>query len=161
MTSFSVETARLRLRPYTVEAAEQVADGTPRRSDWSPGYPRADDRDVARLFLSSPPAEPLFGPLQILLADDEVVIGGIGFFGPPDETGTVEMGYGVAPEAEGCGYATEALRALLHHGFADARVRRVLADTAHDNVASQRVLEKAGLRRTSSDENLHYYAIEG
>ncbi|MER5549586.1 GNAT family N-acetyltransferase [Streptomyces sp. NPDC002589] len=53
------------------------------------------------------------------------------------------------------------MRALLHHGFADARVRRVLADTAHDNVASQRVLEKAGLRRTLSDEKLHYYAVEG
>ncbi len=156
-----METARLRLRPYTHEAAEQVAEGTPRCSGWSPGYPRADDRDVARLFLASPPVEPLFGPLQILLADDEMVIGGIGFFGPPDETGTVGLGYGVAPEAEGRGYATEALRALLHHGFADARVRRVLADTAHDNVASQRVLEKAGLRRISSDENLHYYTFEG
>ncbi len=156
-----METARLRLRPYTHEAAEQVAEGTPRCRGWSPGYPRADDRDVARLFLASPPVEPLFGPLQILLADDEMVIGGIGFFGPPDETGTVSLGYGVAPEAEGRGYATEALRALLHHGFADARVRRVLADTAHDNVASQRVLEKAGLRRISSDENLHYYTFEG
>lgn len=161
VTSFSMETGRLRLRPYTVEAAEQVADGTPRRSSWSRGYPRADDRDVARVFLSSPPTDPLFGPLQILLVDDEVVIGGIGFFGPPDETGTVGLGHGVAPEAEGHGYATEALRALLHHGFADARVRRVLADTAHDDVASQRVLEKVGLRRTFSDEKLHYHAIEG
>ncbi|MEU8034703.1 GNAT family N-acetyltransferase [Streptomyces sp. NPDC049099] len=80
---------------------------------------------------------------------------------PPDETGTAGLGYGVAPETEGRGYATKALRALVHHGFADARVRRVLAETAHDNVASQRVLEKAGLRRISSDENLHYHAIEG
>jgi RimJ/RimL family protein N-acetyltransferase len=32
-----------------------------------------------------------------------------------------------------------------------AAINRALADTAHDNPASQRVLEKAGLRRTSSD----------
>lgn len=86
--------------------------------------------------------------------------GGIGFFAPPDETGTVELSYGVAPEAEGRGYATEALRALLHHGLTDGRVVRALADTAHDNLASQRVLEKAGLHRTVSDENFHHDAIE-
>lgn len=69
--------------------------------------------------------------------------------------------YGVAPEAEGHGYATEALHALLYHGFAQARVRRVPADTAHNNVAAQRALKKVGLRRTFSHENLHCYAITG
>ncbi|MEU6228536.1 hypothetical protein [Streptomyces sp. NPDC047042] len=39
-------------------------------------------------------------------------------------------------------------------------MRRVRADTAHDSLASQRVLEKAGLHRTRSDENLHYYETE-
>ncbi|MEV6211629.1 GNAT family N-acetyltransferase [Kitasatospora sp. NPDC051914] len=161
MTPFSIETARLRLRPYTHEEAGRVAAGARRESHWSPGFPRPDDQDVARLHLATPPGQPLFGPLQIVLLSNDLVIGGIGFFGPPDEAGAVGLGYGVAPEVEGCGYATEALRALLHRGFAEGSVRRVLADTAHDNVASQRVLEKAGLRRISSDENLHYYAVEG
>ncbi|WP_354637382.1 GNAT family N-acetyltransferase [Kitasatospora camelliae] len=161
MTPFSIETARLRLRPYTLEEAGRVAAGDRREAHWSPGFPRPDDQDVARLHLATPPGEPLFGPLQITLLSNDLVIGGIGFFGPPDETGTVELGYGVAPEVEGCGYATEALRALLHRGFAGGGVRRARADTAHDNPASQRVLEKAGLRRVASDENLHHYAIEG
>ncbi|WP_035869677.1 GNAT family N-acetyltransferase [Kitasatospora cheerisanensis] len=159
---FGIETARLRLRPYThEEAALVLAAGTDRQEHWSPGFPRTDDQDVARMFLGLPAGEPLFGPLQIVLLSSDLVIGGIGFFGPPDETGTVGLGYGVAPETEGRGYATEALTALLHHGFADGRVRRALADTDHDNLGSQRVLEKAGLRRTSSDERLHYYCIEG
>lgn len=161
MTPFSIETARLRLRPYTPEEAGLVAAGTRRQNHWSPGFPRPDDQDIARLYLATSPGEPMFGPLQIVLLSNDLVIGGIGFFGPPDETGTVEVGYCVAPEVEGRGYATEALLALLHHGFTDGRVRQALADTARDNLASQRVLEKAGLRRKSSDENLHYYAIEG
>jgi RimJ/RimL family protein N-acetyltransferase len=66
----------------------------------------------------------------------------------------------VAPEVEGRGYATEAVRALIHHAFATGRVSQVLADTARDNLASHRVLEKAGLHRIRSDENLHYYQTE-
>ncbi|MEU5941850.1 hypothetical protein ABZ807_22300 [Micromonospora sp. NPDC047548] len=34
-----------------------------------------------------------------------LVTGGIGFFGPPDADGKVELGYGVAPKVKGCGYA--------------------------------------------------------
>ncbi|MGW4890935.1 GNAT family N-acetyltransferase [Kitasatospora sp. NPDC004240] len=159
MTSFSIDAARLRLRPYTPEEAGRVAAGTERAGDWSPGFPREDDRDVARMYLAAPDGEPLFGPLQIVLLGNDLVIGGIGFFGPPDEEGTVGLGYGVAPEVEGRGYATEALRALLQRGFATGRVRRAIADTDHDNLASQRVLEKAGLARVSSDERLHHYAL--
>ena len=113
--------------------------------------------DVARACLDAPTSEPLFRPQQIVLAS----IGGVGFLGPPDHQGTVSFGYGVAPEVEGRGYATEAVQALLHHAFATGRINRALADTAHDNPASQRVLEKAGLRRTSSDENLHHYQTKG
>ncbi|GAA3032577.1 hypothetical protein GCM10020229_50060 [Kitasatospora albolonga] len=161
MTDFSIETARLRLRPYTAEEAELVAGGGGRSPEWSAGYPREDDRDVARMFLGLPAGEPLYGPLQIVLLSTGQVIGGIGLFGPPDEeTGTVAFGYGVAPEAEGKGYTTEAVRALLDRAFAGGRARRAVADTTHDNLGSQRVLEKAGLRRTSSDETLHYYALE-
>jgi RimJ/RimL family protein N-acetyltransferase len=88
-----------------------------------------------------------------------LVVRGIGFFGPPDDHGTVEFGYGVVPEVEGRGYATEALQALLQYGFSTGRVRRAVADTTHENVGSQRVMEKAGLRQVRSDERLRYYEI--
>ncbi|WP_405008204.1 GNAT family N-acetyltransferase [Kitasatospora purpeofusca] len=159
--TFSIETDRLRLRPYTPEEAGRVAAGDRPDSGWSPGFPREDDRAVARMFLAAPRTEPLFEPQLIELLGTGAVIGGIGFFGPPDAEGTVGLGYGVAPETEGQGYATEALLALLRRGFAEGGVRRALADTTHDNAASQRVLEKAGLRRTSSDDSLHYYVLEG
>ena len=62
---------------------------------------------------------------------------------PPDE---VELGYRLRRSAWGKGYATEGSRALVQKGFAELGVRRVVASTMVVNVASRRVLEKAGLK---------------
>lgn len=59
--------------------------------------------------------------------------------------GGTELGYRLTPEAWGHGYATEGARALVHMGFADCGVERVVATTMTVNVASRRVLEKVGL----------------
>lgn len=156
----TLDTDRLTLLPLTRGEAERVVAGDRAGRRWSPGYPRDDDRDVARMYLGAPPAEPWFGPLQVVRRDTAEVIGGIGFFGPPTAAGTVSMGYGVVPEAEGHGFTTEAVRALILYAEGTGRVQRILADTAHDNLASQRVLEKAGFRSVGSDDEVRRYAIE-
>jgi RimJ/RimL family protein N-acetyltransferase len=61
----------------------------------------------------------------------------------PDE---VELGYRLRKSAWGQGYATEGSRALIDKGFAELGVQRVVASTMVVNVASRRVMEKAGLR---------------
>jgi RimJ/RimL family protein N-acetyltransferase len=61
----------------------------------------------------------------------------------PDE---VELGYRLRKSAWGQGYATEGSRALIHKGFAELGVQRVVAFTMVVNVASRRVMEKAGLK---------------
>ena len=61
----------------------------------------------------------------------------------PDE---IELGYRLLRSAWGKGYATEGSRALIQKGFAELGVRRVVASTMVVNVASRRVMEKAGLR---------------
>ncbi|GIL26936.1 hypothetical protein NUM_21900 [Actinocatenispora comari] len=38
-------------------------------------------------------------------------------------------------------------------------VGRVIADTTHDNVGSQRVLAKSGMRRHTTDDRLHHYEL--
>src|SRR5205823_1103155 len=60
----------------------------------------------------------------------------------PDE---VELGYRLRKAAWGQGYGTEASRALIRKGFTEFGVRRVVASTYADNIASRRVMEKAGL----------------
>jgi RimJ/RimL family protein N-acetyltransferase len=61
----------------------------------------------------------------------------------PDD---VELGYRLRKSAWGKGYATEGSRALIDKGFAETGVERVFATTMVVNVASRRVMEKAGLR---------------
>jgi RimJ/RimL family protein N-acetyltransferase len=70
---------------------------------------------------------------------------------PPASTGlgaaagVAELGYRILPEVWGRGYATEGARALIRHAFTDLGLTIVVATTMTMNVASRRVLEKAGL----------------
>lgn len=160
MAAAVVRTERLELRPLSREQAERILAGDRAGQHWSPGYPRQDDRDVARMAMRhDPSADPWFGPLQIVERETGLVVGALGCFGPPGADRTVELGYGVAPEVEGRGIATEALCALLDRVFGTGRVGRVIADTTHDNVGSQRVMEKCGMRRYTSDDRLHHYEL--
>lgn len=65
--------------------------------------------------------------------------------------GTAEIGYGIAEEYRGRGYATEAVKAVSARAFEYPAVTAVTAETAADNTASQRVLEKCGF--AASGEN--------
>jgi [ribosomal protein S5]-alanine N-acetyltransferase len=82
------------------------------------------------------------GAYYVLVADDGSVLGRFNLILGDD--GVADVGYRVAEGAAGRGVATTALRDLVriaatHHG-----VRRLRAATSHQNVASRRVLEKAG-----------------
>jgi RimJ/RimL family protein N-acetyltransferase len=78
--------------------------------------------------------------------------------GPPDEP---ELGYRLRRAAWGNGYASEGSRALVEKAFADLGARRVWAETMAVNVASRRVMEKAGLRYVRTFHQDWPYEIEG
>lgn len=59
----------------------------------------------------------------------------------------IETGYVLAPDAWGLGFATEGATALVDYAFDDLMLDRVIGVTHPDNVASQNVLQKAGLVR--------------
>ena len=64
-----------------------------------------------------------------------------------DPTGGVaEIGYTLAREHHGHGYASEAAAALAAVLFDEVGVGRVYGELAPENIASQRVLEAIGLR---------------
>jgi RimJ/RimL family protein N-acetyltransferase len=65
--------------------------------------------------------------------------------GPGTAGGEAELGYRLLPEIWGLGYATEGARALIGHAFTELDLARVVATTMTLNLASRRVLEKAGL----------------
>ena len=58
-----------------------------------------------------------------------------------------ELGFIVAPEHQGHGYATEASRPLLDFGFETLGLHRIVGRLEARNAASARVLEKLGMRR--------------
>jgi RimJ/RimL family protein N-acetyltransferase len=66
---------------------------------------------------------------------------------PPEGGGpeNVSLGYRLRRACWGRGYATEGARALIRKGFSELGVQRVYATTYEFNLASRRVMEKAGL----------------
>lgn len=76
-------------------------------------------------------------------------VGQLGTKGWPDKHGVIEIGYGLTPQAQGRGLATEAVGALLAYLEARPDVKTVTAQTLPSNLASQRVLTKLNFERTT------------
>ena len=63
-----------------------------------------------------------------------------------DDPTLVEIGWRLRRDAWGSGYATEAAAAIVHHGFAAARLPRIIADIHPDNAPSVGVASRIGFR---------------
>ena len=61
-----------------------------------------------------------------------------------DESGSAEIGYGIADDHQGCGYATEAVTAAVSWALKQEKINCVTAEVDKDNIASQSVLRKSG-----------------
>lgn len=75
--------------------------------------------------------------------------GDLCFKGLP-KNGQPEIGYGISPEFQGQGYATEAVRAACRWALAQPGVAAVEAETEPANAASQAVLRKVGFVPTGT-----------
>lgn len=149
--SFSpIRTARLCLRRSSSEDAETIAAyrSIPDIGRYQ-GWDRTDApflRHELDVMATRAPGEPGWVQLTVELLEGGTLIGDVGMSPADGEPGVLKVGYTIAPEHQGNGYATEAVRALISYGFSrlDADVVRIYADA--DNHASIRVAEKAGLR---------------
>jgi len=146
-----IRTARLNLVPVEPSDAQAALSGD-RRADWVSDYPTAGDLVIASLIANNVTVgADAYVPYKIILRASGQVIGGCGFMGPPDATGAVEIGYGLAPSQRGKGIATEAVGGLVGEAWKDSRVKVVFARTDQDNEPSQGVLRRAGFRQVDSD----------
>jgi len=57
------------------------------------------------------------------------------------------------------GYMTEALESMIQWCFQNNRVKSVVADTLKENISSQKVLEKIGMKRYKEDMECYWYKI--
>jgi RimJ/RimL family protein N-acetyltransferase len=85
--------------------------------------------------------------LTILDAATGEFAGDIGLYYMEPSTQQAMIGYGLVPEWRGRGYATRSVRLVADWAMRHVGVVRVIAGTAADNAASQRVLERAGFVR--------------
>lgn len=143
------------LRAVRVREVRALLDGRAvPGSRFHPDYPQPESLDAMAMLVGAHEAvtgtrlvrRPDWWIHQIVL--DAVVVGDIGFHGPPapEPPYGVEIGYVVVPGVRGRGVATRACGLLLQwawRGGADV----VQAETEPDNVASARVLAKNGFVR--------------
>jgi RimJ/RimL family protein N-acetyltransferase len=150
-------TERLRLRPRTMADLDACV-----AMDLDPEVHRF-------IYVDSPPERMEHrAQLHARIASGWPAAGGIwvvewqhapGFLGwcglfPLEDSGLIEIGYRYVRSAWGQGIATEAGRAVLDHGFRVLGLDPIVAVTHPANLASQRVLEKIGLKRRGAA--LHY-----
>jgi len=85
-------------------------------------------------------------------AKDKMLIGSGGYKGKADESGMVEIGYGIAPEYRNRGLATEAAQGLVDYAFSQPKIEVIDAHTLAEVNPSTKVLERIGMKNI---ETLH------
>lgn len=141
-------TERLVLRALTVDDTSDffALNSNPEVMKYT-GEPLLKSLDEARDALANYPDFKTVGYGRwgcVLKAEQRV----IGFCGLKylDDLNEVDVGYRFLPEHWGQGLATEACHASVKFGFEVLKLNRVIGMTMPENVASQRVLEKVGLK---------------
>jgi RimJ/RimL family protein N-acetyltransferase len=76
-------------------------------------------------------------------------------------TPTVEVGWRLAAEYWGHGYATEGARAALEFGFTELKLSEIVSFTVPANVRSRRVMERLGMTHDPGDDFDHPGLADG
>ncbi|HET9429376.1 MAG TPA: GNAT family N-acetyltransferase [Allosphingosinicella sp.] len=147
-----LETARLRLRPYRAGDLEAQAAilADPQVTRYLGGTPLSRE-DAWRRLLCGPSLWTLlgYGYWAVERLEGGSMIGFMGFADfkrdmAPSIDGLPEMGWIFAPEAQGQGYCTEAVRAGLAWADETLKGEKIVAIINPDNLPSIRVAERCG-----------------
>ncbi len=164
--AFPILTARLRLRPLKRDDLDALAEVYlhPQVQRWIGRHTREDVECELGLQLQHQSA---LGWSLWAVEDRETdrMIGDCGLQPLEHHGPEVELGYDLHPDAWGRGLATEAARAVMEQAFGPLHIDRVVAVVKPDHLASQRVLEKAGLKRAGTrlayGESMLIYEVRG
>jgi RimJ/RimL family protein N-acetyltransferase len=170
-----LETPRLLIRPFVMEDLQDVHQlldvdlaevqlGTDKyetlneRTEWLQ-WAALNHTQLAKLY------QPPYGDRAVVLKSTGKLIGACGYvpclmpfeqlpgFDGYLETQaeglyTTEFGlfYAISPTHQRQGFAIEAAQALIEYAFKELRLKRVIATTTYDNLGSQGVMRKLGMR---------------
>lgn len=150
-----LRTARLFLEPISEAVACAIAEGEVAGLEPAEGWPQPGTVNGVRLALEHG------HPAGWLVRRSGMVIGDCGIHAPVDGAGCVEIGYGLAEPHRHQGFGTEVVQAISTWLLAQSGVATVRACTEPSNVASRRVLEKAGFSLRGTTDGLNVYARDG
>jgi ribosomal-protein-alanine N-acetyltransferase len=147
-----IETPRLVLRdladgdgPAVHAYASDI--GVVRHLDWGPNTAEDTAQFLAMARAARDAVPRTAYHLAIVLRATDRLIGGCRIEIRNAASGSGDIGYVLASDAWGHGYATEATRAVLGFGFHSLALHRIWATCDVDNRASARVLERIGKER--------------
>jgi RimJ/RimL family protein N-acetyltransferase len=149
--SVELVTPRLVLRDFRRDDADDLhtMDGDDRVMRYIgtglPGRTREQTARALERMIAQAATRPGYGLLHARRRDDGNFVGGCGLFPLPDGD-DIEIAYRLPHACWGHGYATEMAQAVLDYGFATPGLKRIVGVTWPENLPSQRVLEKIGMR---------------
>ena len=155
-----IETERLRLRDWTNADAEPFAaiNSDPRVMEF---FTKPLTRAESDAFLARNRdgiAANGWGLYAVEVKETGKFIGYVGLARPGFEahfTPAVEIGWRLAREAWGQGYASEAARAVVDRAFTTLGLDALVSFTAEWNRPSRRVMEKIGMTRDPGEDFMH------
>ncbi|GAB2769022.1 GNAT family N-acetyltransferase [Salinimicrobium soli] len=150
ITSTIYETERLLLRPSTEEDADMILElfNSPKWKRYV-GERKVNTLEDAAKYIRERMMPQLhrlgFSNNTVIRKSDGAKLGCCGLYDREGLDG-VDIGYGFLPQYEGHGYAFEAACRVKQLGIEDFGIKEILGITAQENLASQKILLKLGLR---------------
>lgn len=145
LVSFSVRFMQAVLARDLMRAAQELEVKLPEDADW------LEETDfLLKIRLDQVERDPatLEWLARGIVLPDRSLIGHIGFHGPPDEKGVVELGYTIFEPWRRSGYASEAARRLMRWARDTHDVRHFRVSIAPDNAPSLAMAARLGFVRT-------------
>ena len=164
-----LETTSLKLIPLSLERFARLLDSTAsmeRALGLSPSGTELDAETKAAMqslyamAQEHPACYWWYTNWQIVLKEPNRSVGSCCFMGGPDESGEVEIGYGIHAGDRGMGYMTEACGALVSWAVSQPGVRAVKAETDRGNLASQQVLRRNGFVLTGQTDQSRFWRLD-
>jgi RimJ/RimL family protein N-acetyltransferase len=160
--SNSIFTPRLQIIPLElhqlewvlqdIEALERSLNITMMRLLITDPVRRAVGMKITKMQQADVSQHPWLTYWLIMIEEENVGAGMLGFKGFPDENGSTEIGYGIDPAYQGKGYMGEAVQALIDWAFTHPFCK-VITATEVENPASKRLLERLGAQLVSASDH--------
>lgn len=96
---------------------------------------------------------------EIIKKNENIIIGGMAFYGPPDKNGICEIAYVIQEAYRNSGYGSEAVKALIEWAFKNG-AKSVKAEVSKNNIPSEKLLKNIGFNKFQESPDSYFYVIQ-